>query len=73
LLDVAYPQEIAMEELNETQQYAARSFDGEDRRKSQQAYEGDDRRRQNPSIENPVRNPDGTNVPVSDHDGTGRR
>ena len=34
-----------MEELNPTQQYGAKAFDGEDRRKSQQEYEGEDRRK----------------------------
>lgn len=34
-----------MEELNETQQYAARNFDDKDRRQAQCAYEGEDRRK----------------------------
>jgi hypothetical protein len=34
-----------MEELHETQQYAARSFDDKDRRQAQCAYEGNDRRK----------------------------
>ena len=34
-----------MEELNPTQQYGAKAFDGEERRHAQQPYEGEDRRK----------------------------
>ncbi len=34
-----------MEEPNPTQQYGAKSFDGEERRRGQHPYEGEDRRK----------------------------
>jgi hypothetical protein len=57
-----------MEELQKTQEYAAER----ERRRLQQPYEGDDRRKR-ASIEQPVDNPDSTELPVSGEDGTGRR
>jgi hypothetical protein len=34
-----------MEEMNPTQQYGAKAFDGEERRTGQQRYEGEERRK----------------------------
>ena len=57
-----------MEEPQETQQYAGER----DRRRNQKPYEGDERRKA-PGEEQPIGDPDETQPPVSDEDGTGRR
>ena len=57
-----------MEELQKTQEYAAER----ERRRAKQPYEGDERRKRS-SVEQPVDNPDSTELPVSSQDGTGLR
>ena len=57
-----------MEELQKSQDYAAER----ERRRTQQPYQGDDRRKRT-NVEQPVDNPDASELPVSGEDGTGRR
>jgi len=57
-----------MEELQKSQDYAAER----ERRRTQQPYQGDDRRKRT-NVEQPVDNPDASELPVSGEVGTGRR